>query len=94
MLGLLLVLVVATLAALPARPAHRVGVAGDRSQPVWREAWSRRFPGCVAVLLWPRDEAPRALVVRDGRARLTEVPVRQALLRSGEPGRRVVGVCR
>jgi hypothetical protein len=30
----------------------------------WKASYSRQFPGCVAVVLWPDDERPEAVVVR------------------------------
>jgi hypothetical protein len=65
---------------------------------VWKESYSRRFPRCVAVVLWPPREPPRALVLRDRWGSLTEVPTRQAevRLRDRAPGARLttVGMCR
>lgn len=85
--GLLLVLLLAARAALPAHAVDRTDGPDVRVQQVWRADWSRRFPGCVSTLLWPRGEPPRAVVVRDARGRLAEVPRPRA-------GARTVGACR
>lgn len=89
--GLLLVLLVAALAALPAHPVHRTDGPDEHVQPAWRADWSRRFPGCVAMMLWPRGETPRALVVRDARGRLVRVAGPHAVPGAGSSA---VGACR
>lgn len=78
----------------PVGPSDRADVRDAANavgaHPAWRDAWSRRFPGCVALALWPQDERPVAVVTLDGRgevARLSpgaDVPA----------GSRVVGACR
>ncbi len=63
--------------------------SGFASESVWDESWSERYPGCVALALWPTDEKPVALVVRavgGGVARVSPAAVQA-------PGR-VVGACR
>jgi hypothetical protein len=100
LLALLAVVSVAYLTMLGAREVHRYdgppGPTADTGHAVWREAWSRRFPGCVALLLWPPHEVPRALVVRDGNGDLRQLSVRQAVVevRSGAPRPDTVGACR
>ncbi len=100
LLALLAVVSVAYLTTLGAREVHRYdgppGPTADSGHAVWKEAWSRRFPGCVALLLWPSHEVPRALVVRDGKGDLRQLSVRQAVVevRSGAPRPDTVGACR
>ncbi len=72
------------------RPTARNG------QPVWKGSYSHRFPGCVAVVLWPPDEVPRALVVRDRHRGLVEISAREAAVRVRDATERLdtVGACR
>ena len=87
------VAVVAVLAAStrtepPAPPA----AWAVREAPLWEAGWSERFPGCVAMVLWPRGERPAAFVIRspDGAVhRLTVGTERRVPLDD-----RVVGACR
>ena len=65
-------------------------VAGVVAADVWRQSWSQRYPGCVALALWPHDERPVAVVTRrpDGDiARTTPEDAARA-------DQRVVGACR
>ncbi len=101
-LALVTAVVVTYLVVLSVHEAG-VGGSGDGSSsrpahPVWKESYSRRFPGCVAVLLWPPQEVPRALVVRNRDGALVQMPVGEATVRvrSAAVGDdvRTVGVCR
>ena len=100
LLALLTVVSAAYLNTLGTREAHRYdappGQTADTRHAVWKESWSRRFPGCVALLLWPPREVPRALVVRDGTGPLRQLSVRQAVVevRGGGPRPDTVGACR
>ena len=66
--------------------------------PVWRASYSRRFPGCVALVLWPQREIPRALLVRDRAGTVAAMTVREAAVRLRTADRsddvRAVGACR
>jgi hypothetical protein len=66
--------------------------SGDVTTPVWRESWSERFPGCVAMVLWPGTERPVALVTRSpgGELRRLDVGSDQRVPVSD----RAVGACR
>ena len=59
-------------------------------EPIWRESWSERFPGCVATVLWPPGERPVALVTRDPAGQLSRVSVAEAAAGAA----RTVGACR
>lgn len=72
----------------PHQPSERSGVVGTDAG--WEDAWSRRFPGCVALPLWPRDERPVAVVTRD----LQGEVARRSPGSVVPPGSRVVGACR
>ena len=70
---------------------HRLGSAVP-----WKESWSQRYPGCVSVLLWPRDERPVAVVARRPDGTVTRVAVHGP---SQQPavlpkGAETVGACR
>lgn len=101
------VAVLAVLGALSAAYLLALGADGVRprlpaadssaGQEVWKESYSRRFPGCVAALLWTPGEAPRAVVMRDHRGTLREMSVREAAVRVRDGGvgpLSTVGVCR
>ena len=77
----------ASLVAPDRRTEEIVSLEGDT---VWQESWSARFPGCVALALWPQEEEPVAVVTRaqDGDV------ARIAPYRVGRTDGRVVGACR
>jgi hypothetical protein len=86
-------------------PAPVATPAGHRAQvdEAWRTSYSTQFPGCVATVLWPAGERPRAILVRLASGRITRVTAGAPLLdpdlpvRGGDGGpHRVVavGVCR
>ena len=59
------------------RPAASGEHQAQRSaEASWRSAYSRRFPDCVAVVLWPRTETPTALVIRTDHGRVRRVGLR------------------
>ncbi len=57
---------------------------------VWSESYSARFPGCVALVLWPAEERPRALIVRQGDGRVRQVAPEAIEHTTGN----VIGACR
>jgi hypothetical protein len=75
------------------RPAVQ-GAAID--QTVWKGSYSRRFPGCVATVLWPRREVPTALVVRRPSGDVDRVAVdrKHAGPRRATGEGRTIGACR
>jgi hypothetical protein len=62
-------------------------IAGD---PVWEAAWSAKYPGCVALALWPRDEPPVAVVTRTPQGVVDKVAATAVEQGHGH----VVGACR
>ncbi len=79
-----------TLAAPGSHAQQAAGAARSYgADQVWQESWSERYPGCVALALWPDDEQPVALVTRGSDGGLDRVEPRRA------PGAgEVVGACR
>jgi hypothetical protein len=74
-------------------PAGRtVAAAPEDGTRLWSASWSERFPGCVAVVLWPEGERPVALVTRSPDGAMTRLEVGSA--RRVPLGDRVVGACR
>jgi hypothetical protein len=95
-LGVALVVALSSTAPPPdlsLEPSGRTvaAVPDDRAR-LWSASWSERFPGCVAVVLWPEGERPVALVTRspDGAMNRLEVGAAQRV----PLGDRVVGACR
>jgi hypothetical protein len=80
----------ATSRVLPPDPDE--GAVVDVGAPLWREGWSERFPGCVAMVLWPQGERPVALVTRSPDGGVHRVPVGSD--RRVPLGDRAVGACR
>lgn len=76
--------------------SDRTGATTADPARVWHASYSRRYPGCVALVLWPRGELPTALVVRDRTGAIARVSVREAAvrLRSAEHTDVIVGACR
>ena len=72
------------------------GAVGHHGSTVpWKESWSKRYPGCVSVLLWPQDERPVAVVAKRPDGSITRVAVRGARPFAAVPsGARPVGACR
>ena len=89
--------VVALSAVVPSSPpsdsAHRLSDSpADVSDRLWSASWSQRFPGCVAMVLWPQGERPVALVTRSPDGTVHRLAVGSAgRVPSGD---RVVGACR
>jgi hypothetical protein len=83
--GLLVCLV--TLAARPmdVSASHQHA----RVTPVWKDSYSKRFPGCVALVLWPADQRPVAYVTRTADGAVSRV-----LADQGVPAGSTIGACR
>ena len=84
------VLAASTLTEPPA--PHVAGADGTAPASVWRASWSERFPGCVAMVLWPPGERPAAFVTRSPDGAVQRLAVGTA--RRVPLGDRVVGACR
>ena len=73
-----------------------LGRAADQTT-TWRTSYSVRFPGCVALVLWPRTEVPDAVVVRE-HGDVAMMPMRDAMVRLTRAERphqvQLVGACR
>ena len=72
----------------------------ETARPVeqpWRSSYSRRFPGCVAAVLWPGRDTPRSVVVRwdSGAVERVDlgVALRRALSGSRADDARIIGAC-
>jgi hypothetical protein len=55
------------LVASGALPVGSASSSTGKPTPVessWKSSYSRAFPGCVAMVLWPDDETPGAVVVQ------------------------------
>lgn len=63
----------------------------------WKDAYARRFPGCVPAVLWPGRETPVAVVVRWEDRSVDRVergaPLRRALAARGADAGRIIGAC-
>lgn len=75
----------------PGAPSEQAAGAarGLGVEQVWDESWSERYPGCVALALWPGDERPVALVTRTAHGDVTRVSAGASV----SPGQ-VLGACR
>src|SRR3954466_12950738 len=60
-----------TLAAKPVDVAASLPHA--HSTAVWKDSYSRRFPGCVSLVLWPAGQQPVAYVTRTSAGALNRV---------------------
>lgn len=80
----------ATQASLVTPQRSTEGIGALEGQAVWEESWSARFPGCVALALWPRDERPVAVVTRTADGTVSRV----AADGLGRTEGRAVGACR
>ena len=95
LLGVSGYLVVAALAANTAPggfDSHHPSVTSP-----WQAGYSRRYPGCVASVLWPERETPAGVVVRWGSGRVERVATLHATqrmfaqVRNGEA--QIIGAC-
>lgn len=68
------------------------GAVEEPGTALWQESWSERYPGCVALVLWPDGERPVALVTRSPDGGLHRVPVGTG--RRVPSGDLAVGACR
>ena len=68
----------------------------QRTDQVWKAAYSERFPGCVPTVLWPADERPVAVVTRapDGRIDRVAVDAERRLVHPLPAGAETIGACR
>ncbi len=69
-------------------------VAGVATEELWQPAWSERYPGCVALALWPQDEQPLAVLTRSRGGDVARVAPEAAASADRRPDVRVVGACR
>src|SRR3954454_24188706 len=61
-----------------------------RSMPVWKDSYSRRFPGCVSLVLWPSDQTPTAYLTRTSDGALSRVSTDRGAPATGT----TIGACR
>ncbi len=80
----------ATQTALVVPEESTSGIGSLEAETVWDESWSARFPGCVALALWPQDEQPVAVVTRTADGTVSRVAADEL----GRTEGRVVGACR
>lgn len=67
-----------TSAALAANTtAHRLEAERAPVTSAWEAGYSRKFPGCVAAVLWPERETPVAVVVRWRSGEVDRIEMRQ-----------------
>lgn len=93
--GVLAVLSVPVASGLAAPGAGMPAERDHEQSPVWRSAYSERFPGCVPTVLWPADERPVAVLTKGPDGRVHRVAVETYRRGAGiEPGARTIGVCR
>lgn len=57
---------------------------------LWQSSWSERFPGCVALALWPSDARPVAVLTRGSDGEVAKVDPSSV----PQADHRVVGACR
>ena len=75
---------------LVARPVDvTAGSAHAHVVPAWKDSYSRRFPGCVSLVLWPADQQPVAYITRSADGAVNRV---RADL--GVPSGSTIGACR
>lgn len=74
-----------------------VETARPAVQQPWKDAYARRFPGCVPAVLWPGRETPVAVIVTWDGGGVERVdrgqPLRRALAVNGAHAARVIGAC-
>jgi hypothetical protein len=75
--------------------SHPVVRHAPSGQVVWKAAYSEKYPGCVASVLWPADEKPIAVVVVRADGRLARVS-RDEAVRIAAAGdvASTIGACR
>lgn len=83
--------------ALPDDPEPAAPGATDAAEALWKASYSRRFPGCVATVLWPVGDTAAAVVVRGLDGEVQRVPLNRQGLTTRQPALvrgRTIGVCR
>lgn len=86
-----------TATALDAHTSSGSDSVGASAASHWKAGYSRRFPGCVASVLWPERETPVAIVVRWRSGEIDRVEMRSvspevfARVRTG--GADIIGAC-
>lgn len=99
---LVLVVVTALVVAAKALAVREAGTAlAETSRPVaeqpWKDAYSRRFPGCVPAVLWPAQRTPAQVVVQWDDRTVERVarggPLRRALAANGPEAAEIIGAC-
>lgn len=70
---------------------------GPSAASDWEDGYSRRFPGCVASVLWPERETPVAIVVRWRSGEIDRVvmrhPSQEVFTRVPTGGADIIGAC-
>jgi hypothetical protein len=63
------------------------GLSQDRPEvaPPWKASYSKRYPGCVATVLWPERRTPVAVVVRWGSGEVERIRIDAASRRGLTP---------
>ena len=92
---------VLTARALAVREAGAAMTASASARAVaeqpWKNSYSRKFPGCVAAVLWPGRETPVAVVVQWNGRRVERVErgvaLRRALTADRADDGRIIGAC-
>ena len=64
----------------------------SEGQSVWKEEYSRRYPGCVSMALWPSEESPVAFVTRGPEGQVSRVEVSRSFRLP--PAWQAIGACR
>lgn len=90
-----------TTRALAVRDAGAAVTASASARPTpeqpWKDAYARRFPGCVAAVLWPGRETPVAVVVQWSGRKVERVDrgvaLRRALTEDRADDARIIGAC-
>src|SRR3954451_1540148 len=76
--------------AVAVRPVDVVaGAPHAHGAPAWKDSYSRRFPGCVALVLWPAGQLPVAYVTRTADGAVSRVSAGH-----GGPSGSTTGACR
>ena len=63
------------------------GISQDRPHVAspWKASYSKRYPGCVAAVLWPDHRTPVAVVVRWGSGEVERIRIDQTSRRGLTP---------
>jgi hypothetical protein len=94
----LMLLVVALMQGAPGATVTDAAESPGSSpaQPLWKAEYSRDYPGCVSMLLWPTDEVPVAFLTRSASGEVARVSVESLALLSAEQNASplAIGACR